>query len=101
MTYPAFSDATIDMWVSFGFGSCKGDGPERGTSGGAIFCSVFAVMPATCNEIKEGKNCIKFFCFEFVSVWWKIRILLISNKFISKIKSQVRIDIEFFKSSSN
>lgn len=43
-TYPAFSDATIDIWGSLA--SCKGEGPERGTSG-AMFCSVFAVMPAT------------------------------------------------------
>ena len=48
-TYPAFSDATIDIWGSLA--SCKGDGPERGTSG-AMFCSVFAVMPATCNDTK-------------------------------------------------
>jgi len=41
---PAFSDATIDIWGSLV--SCRGDGPERGTSG-AMFCSVFAVMPAT------------------------------------------------------
>lgn len=49
ITYPAFSDATIDMWDSFE--SCKGERPGRGTSG-AMFCSVFAVMPATWNGNK-------------------------------------------------
>lgn len=49
-TYPAFSDATIDMWGSLV--SCWGDGPDRGTIG-AIFCSVFAVMPATWKETRD------------------------------------------------
>lgn len=45
-TYPAFSDATIDMWLWGSLVSCRGERPERGTSG-AIFCSVFVDKPAT------------------------------------------------------
>lgn len=51
-TYPAFSDATIDMWWWGSLVSCNGERPERGTSG-AIFCSVFVDKPATWNERKE------------------------------------------------